>query len=270
MRLSRFLVIGVVLAAVAACNDDEITNTTPPPLAGVRFINAMADTGAVDIRMIDQVPWSALALSLAFRSGTEHQPTEAKTRHIRVFPTSRNPVVTSNFMLDTMITFAANQHYTLLLSGSAKNNTDRFIVIADDATSPAAGSIAVRAVNASCGPAGTPNVDFLVGADSTALAAVGSNIAPNAASAYQARAAGSLLGRFTTTVTPTRVAQATGPVAPATPAGARPAAGVNSAGTVLSAYCFPRSVAGTTAPQDTVTFNRAAVVYFVDRVPGGN
>lgn len=270
MRLSRFLVIGGVLSAIAACNDDEITNSNPPPLAGVRFINAMADTGAVDIRMIDQVPWSALALSLAFRSGTEHQPTEAKTRRIRVFPTSTNPAVTSAFMLDTTITFAANQNYTLLLAGSPKNNTDRFIVINDDAPAPTAGNIGLRAVNASCGPAGTPNVDFLVGADSTSLTAVGTNIAPNAASAYQTRAAGALLGRFNTTVTPTRVAQATGPAAPATPPGARPAAGVNSAGTVLSAYCFPRSVAGTSAPQDTVSFNRAVVLYFVDRVPPGS
>jgi hypothetical protein len=270
MRLSRFLVIGVVLSVIAACNGDEITNSTPPPLAGVRFINAMSDTGAVDIRMIDQVPWSALALRLPFRSGTEHQPTEAKARRLRVFPTDTTPAVTSNFMLDTMITFAANQNYTLLLAGSAKNNTDRFILINDDAPAPAAGNISFRAVNASCGPAGTPNVDFLVGADSTTLAAAGTNIAPNAPSAYQSRATGALFGRFNTTVTPTRVAQAAGPSAPATPPGARPAAGVNSAGTVLTAYCFPRSVAGTSAPQDTVSFNRADVRYFVDRVPGGS
>lgn len=77
-----------------------------------------------------------MALSLAFRAGTEHQPTEARARRIRVFPTSTNPVVTSAFMLDTVITFAANQNYTLLLAGSAKNNTDRFVVMADDAASP--------------------------------------------------------------------------------------------------------------------------------------
>ena len=270
MRFLRVLVVGVTVVAMGACNDDEITNTTPPPLAGVRFINAMADTGAVDIRMIDQVEWSALALSLAFRSGTEHQPTEAKTRRIRVFPTSRNPVVTSNFMLDTTITFTANQNYTLLLSGSAKTNTDRFIVLADDAAAPAAGAISLRAVNAACGTAGSPNVDFLAGADSTTLAAIAANVAPNSASAYQSRTAGAMLGRFNTTVAPTRVAQAAGPVAPVAPAGTRPAAGVNSAGSALSAYCFPRSVAGTSAPQDTVTFNRAGVVYFVDRVPGGS
>jgi hypothetical protein len=267
MRLSRVLVTSVVLASVAACNDDEITNTNPPPLAGVRFINAMADTGAVDIRMIDQVPWSAFALSLAFRSGTEHQPTEAKARRIRVFPTSTNPVITSAFMLDTVITLAPNQDYTLLLTGSAKNNTDRFIVITDDAPSPSAGNIAIRAVNASCGTAGSPNVDFLVGADTTTLAPLASNLAPNAPSAYQPRAAGALVGRFQTTVAPARVAQAAGPAAPVGPAGSRPAAGVNSAGTALSAYCFPQSVAGTSAPQDTVTFNRAAVLYFVDRAP---
>ena len=268
MRFLRVLVVGVAVAAVGACNDDEITNTTPPPLAGVRFINAMGDTGAVDIRMIDQVEWSAIALTLAFRGGTEHQPTEAKARRIRVFPTSRNPVITSNFMLDTTITFAANQNYTLLLTGSAKNNTDRFLLLTDDVAAPAAGSIALRAVNAGCGTAGSPNVDFLAGADSTTLAAFASNVAPNTASAYQARTAGAMLGRFNTTVAPTRVAQAAGPVAPATPTGARPAAGVNSAGTVLSAYCFPRFVPGSSvAPLDTATVNTPGVVYFVDRVP---
>src|SRR5687768_18510803 len=36
MRFLRVLVVGMAVAAAGACNDDEITNTTPPPLAGVR------------------------------------------------------------------------------------------------------------------------------------------------------------------------------------------------------------------------------------------
>lgn len=270
MRLSRFLVISVVLAAIAACNDDEITNTTPPPLAGVRFINAMSDTGAVDIRMIDQVAWSAFALSLAFRSGTEHQPTEAKTRRIRVFPTSTNPAVTSNFMLDTTLTFTANQNYTVLLTGSAKANpkTIRFVALAD--SPPAATDVALRAFNLGCAAG---NIDLYLTRQATdprpAQPAAG-NVAPMAASPYVTRAPDTLLfARVTNAGDTTTVATAQGPRATVTP-GTRPAAGVNSPGTVLTAFCFPRSVAGTSAPQDTVSFNRSAVVYFVDRVPGGS
>jgi len=268
MRFSRFLLTGVVFSIAVACNNDEITNTTPPPLAGVRFINAMADTGAVDIRMIDQVAWSAFALSLAFRSGTEHQPTEAKARRIRVFPTSPNPAVTSAFLLDTTLTFAANQNYTVLLSGSAKTNprTLRFVALTD--SPPAPTDIALRAFNLGCAAG---NIDVYLTRQATdplpAQPAI-SNVAAMAASQYVTRAPDTLLlATVTNAGTTTVVATGQGPRATVT-AGARPAAGVNSAGSVLSGFCFPRSVAGTSAPQ-TTPFQAPAVVYFVDRQPGG-
>src|SRR3712207_6883625 len=44
-----------------------------PPLAGVRVINALPDTNAVDVVMIDQVEWSLTARNINFRAGTEHQ-----------------------------------------------------------------------------------------------------------------------------------------------------------------------------------------------------
>lgn len=265
MRLTRLVSLSVLGALLVGCDDDEIITNTPPPLAGVRFINALPDTGAVDIRMIDQVDWSAFALTLAFRSGTEHQPTEAKARRIRVFPTSTNQAVTSQFMLDTTITFQAGTNYTLLLVGSARANTDRFIVLTD--TPPACNAdIAVRAVNAGI----TGNVDLFITRKSTDPRPTQpsfANVAPLAASGYVSRPADTTFVRFTNAGDTTTVASAAGPTAPATSTGQRPAAGVNSACTAFSAIAFPRSVAGSSAPQTPARFTAPEVIYFIDRVP---
>jgi hypothetical protein len=266
MRLSGFLALGFVLSAIAACNNDEITNTTPPPLAGVRFINAMADTHAVDIRMIDQVAWSAVALNLAFRSGTEHQPTEAKTRRLRVFPTSTDPAITSRFMLDTLITFAANTNYTLLLTGGS-GSPRRFIVLTDNPPA-CSNNVAFRVVNAGA----TGNVDLYVArkaGDPLPSQPAVANVAPQTTSGYVTRTADTTHVRVTAAGTTTPImASAEGPLAPVSPPGSvRPAAGVNTACSAFSVFVFPRSVAGTSAPQTPARFTAPEAIFFVDRVP---
>lgn len=262
MRLTRFAILGASLGILAAagCSDDKISAPTLPPLAGVRFINAVADTGAVDIRMIDQVEYTPTASGLNFRQGTEHQPTEAKARHLRVFPTSTNVNITPNFLLDTTITIAANTRVTLLLTGSARAKTLKFITITDDATAPAAGSIAVRVVNAGS----TPVNGYLVDSIATGIAdpAAASNVAPLGASAYVTRTVGKAAVRVTDVGSATINASGQGPTASVV-VGANAAAGVNSPGTKFSVYYFPRGVAG--SPQNTVT--TPTVTWFVDRNP---
>ena len=54
-------------------------------------------------------------------------------------------------MLDTTITFAANANVTLLLTGSARAKTVKFVVLTDNPPAAAAGQIAVRAVNTATG-----------------------------------------------------------------------------------------------------------------------
>ena len=260
MRLTRFAMLCLGLGLAAACSDDDISAPDVPPLAGVRFINAVADTGSVDIRMIDQVEYSAVGNQLAFRAGTEHQPTEAKARHIRVFPNSFNQAITQNHLLDTTITVAANSRVTLLLTGSARAKTLKFVTIADDATAPAAGSIAARVVNTSSAAVN----GYLVDSIATGIAdpAAAANVAPLATSAYVSRAVGKAAVRVTDVGSATINASAQGPTA-AVLAGALPAAGVNSAGTKFSVYYFPRGVAG--SPQNALT--TPGIVWFVDRNP---
>jgi len=260
MRVNRFLLLCLGVAAVGGCENDKISTTTPPATAAVRYINAVTDTGSVDIAMIDQVEWSANAKPLAFRAASVYQPAEAKARHIRVFPTSLVIGVTSQILVDTTVTLTAGSRVTLLLTGSARSKTLRFVSIDDDVTAPAAGQIAVRLVNASSGAVS----GFVTDTTTDALPGTPtfSNVGPIAASAYLARAKGRAAMRATD-VNATTVA-ANGPVAPPSPPGdAFPAAGVNSQYTRFSVYFFPRGVAG--SPQNAVT--TPSLIWFVDRNP---
>lgn len=263
MRLSRLALCLVGLVGLSACSSDEVTTTTLPPNASVRFINALTDTGSVDIRMVDQVEFSAVANNLAFRAGTAYQPTAVKSgRHIRVFPTSTNIAVTQQIIADTTITLTAGQRVTLLLTGSARAKTVRFITIVDNFDPPASGQIGVRFVNASTG---ATNGYLVTGAtDAISGTPAFPNVGALATSAYVSRTAGPAAVRATDAGSTTVNASAAGPTAAAPlPGDVFPAAGVNSAGTKFSVYYFPRGVAG--SPQNAVT--TATVVWFVDRNP---
>lgn len=277
MRHHRFysLCAGAILAtAVVACGDDNGTGVAPrPSLAGVRFINALADTFDVDIRPQDQVEWSASANRLAFRSATEYQPTQAGARHFRMFPQpgpdAADPNVVSQVLLDTTVTFEANANYTVLVTGSARANTERFVVIKDEVPAVPAGSIALRAINASSGTVSLYITDSLTHAlPATPLFA---DVSSLGVSAYATRAAGATAARASETGDATISASVAGPKAPPPPSTSPPStvfpsAGVDAAGSAFSVIYFPSSVVGSKAPQSTA-FLAPAVVFFVDKHP---
>ncbi|MEO8193747.1 MAG: DUF4397 domain-containing protein [Gemmatimonadales bacterium] len=261
MRLSRLATLLLGSAALYACSSEDITNPEPPPNSAVRFINAVADTGAVDIRAIDQVEFSPYANSLNFRGGTEYFMTEAKSRQFRVFPTSLNIGVTSTVLLDATVDIPANGRYTLLLVGSARGGTLRFVLISDDAAPPPAGQISVRMVNTASGAVSGYLVNVV--ADPLPGSATFANVGSVSASPYVSRATGAAAVRVTDQGSATVNASVAGPTGPAALAGAFPAAGVSWAGTAFSVYYFPPGVAG--SPQNAVSTPGA--VWFVDRNP---
>jgi hypothetical protein len=277
MRLSRFVALFIAVVAIAGCGSDKVTDPGLPPLAGVRFINAVNDTSALDFRAIDQIQFSPVANALAYRGSTEYQPTEAKDRHFRVFVTSQNQAIASNPIDDETVTFAANSRYTLLLTGSARTpGSVKFTVINDDAAPiPTGNNIALRTGNRSAIAIDNYIVDSTV--TPVAGAPTIANVAPGALSAYITRATGKQASRVTPAGSATVSASQQGPPAPATPVGAIPAAGVTSPGSAFTVFYFPAGVAGSplapasgtascagTAP--AVTCN-PTVVWFVDRQP---
>jgi hypothetical protein len=266
MRLSRFGLLCAAITAVVGCSSEDITNTALPALAGVRYINALADTGRVDVRMVDQVEWSATANALNFRQAIEHHPTEAKARHIKVFSFASNNVnVVSQVLVDTTISFAANTKTTLLLTGSARAGTAHFVVIDDAPPALAANQIAVRAVNASTGAIDAYVVTLP--ADAITGTPTAANVAVNTASPYVTRAVGNVALRVTDPGSTTANASAAGPAGSPNPIGTPgtffPSAGVNNGGSAFSVYYFPAGVAGSLQAAITAP----GIIWFVDQVP---
>jgi len=259
MHLSRLATLLLGVTVISACGDDDVTGvTTPPPLASVRFVNAVADTGAVDIRAIDQVEWSAVANNLAFRAGTQHQPTEAKVRQFRVFVTN---TVTERRLHDATVTLTPNSRVTLLLAGSARAGTVRLWVIDDASQPPAAGQVGVRMANAG----GAVSDAYVVNTAATPLpgTATFTSVGAVTTSPYINRPTGPAAMRVTDAGQSSVAASAAGPNAPTALPGAFPGAGVNSQGTVFSVYYFPAGAAGSA----NATVTAPSLIWFVDRNP---
>jgi hypothetical protein len=279
MRFSRLSLLPLALMALAACNtEDAITVNTRPPLGGVRFVNAVPDGGPVDIRMIDQVEWSASSVSdntqccgLPFRGGTIHWATEAKARHIRVFPTDSSLAVTTTILHDTTITIEANKNITLMLVGSrAAGGKVSFVTIDDNPPAVPDNKIAVRLVNASA-PAQVPaSADAYIVTDTTAAGlpatATYTAVAPRTAAPYVQRDLGVFAFRATAAGSTTPFWASTAPAGAAASGLIGAAAGYLGGGSAFSGYLFPRSVAGTPAPQSAL-FQAPGLVFFVDLIP---
>ena len=261
MRLSRFVLLCLSTTALSACGKNEVTTPSLPPLAEVRFINAVSDTGGVDIHAIDIVELSPVANNLAYRAATEYFPTKAGVRHFRVFPTSTNINVTSQIIDDELITLVAGQRYTLLLAGSARAGTARLWVVSDASTAPPAGQISVRIGNAAGGIVN----GYLVNTATSALPGTPtfSNIGGLTLSPYVNRATGVAAVRVTDAGSTSVNASGAGPAAPATLPGEKPAAGVGSQGTAFSAYYFSAGAPGSANAAVTAP----SVIWFVDRNP---
>lgn len=262
MRLSRFVILSLGTVAMIACSSGgDVTSPSLPSLSVVRFINALSDTGGVDIRAVDQVEFSPIANNLAYRAGTVYFDTQAGVRHFRVFPTSRDINVTSKVMADASVTLPESTRLTLLLTGSARAGTVNLWVIDDGTTPPPDGQVGVRLVNAAPGVVN----GYLVNTVTTALPATAtfSSLGTLIRSPYVNRAVGVAAIRVTDAGSSTVNASAAGPAAPAILTGEKPAAGVTSSGTMFSAYYFGPGAAG--SPNASVT--TPSLIWFVDRNP---
>ena len=288
MRLSRLFLLPVAALSVAACSDDDgVTVNERPPLGGVRFVNAVPDGGSLDIRMIDQVEWSASSVNLPtetglpFRGATVHWPTEAKARHIRVFPTSNDIDSTSVILVDTTVTIAPDKNVTLMLVGTRAADDLRFIEIDDTPPTLTGQQIAVRVANG--GVAGgvrgyvTPTV-------TTALAAPAAfTVAEQfGASAYVVRDTGVFAIRAAAGGAPlTAIASSVAPTGAPEASGVGALMGYRGAGSAIGVYVFPRACPAVALPLTAANCPHAvgrttaqitalaapAVRFFADQIP---
>jgi hypothetical protein len=255
-------------AIAAACGSDMGAILAPTvPLAFTRFVDAVPDSGGMDWRFVDVIENSPTTFGLNFRGtfpGAGYQATGAGSRHLKIFQTSTDINLTSKVLFDTTFNFVAGTHYTLVVAGNMRANQGKLYILTDDFADPA-GQIAVRVFNAG---AGTVDVYASAsGGTSTLPSALTSGLANFAATKYTTMAVGPLdLRAFATGTTsfPAMVDVVVPAGLPADRANNLTAVGGSGqAGSVLTAFIMPRSVAGSTA----TNFATPGIVYIVDKHP---
>jgi len=274
MRVTRIglALVGAILA-VGCSKDDGPFFAPQVPLAYTRFINAIPDTGSVDFRFIDLLEYSPFAVQLTYRSFTPYQGTAPGARHLRVFtnPGGNNatiPVV-SGVLLDESPSFEAGKYYTIVAVGYARTTgTPRIkLQVYEDPIPDPGSNVAFRVVNLATG-LGSINVGVTANSTDPIPTPTFSNIAYLGASAYVTRAPGNAWFRVQQTSAATEIVAGNGRQAPVGAAGdplnnLTTIGGSGQAGSVVTAYVFPPTVTGSTAPSVTTP----SIVFIVDKHP---
>ena len=273
MRLSRISLLGVAVSAMVGCGEPSDAPTTPntPPLAFVRYINAVPDTLNTTLRFIDQVAYSPMSFAnVAFRGLGQgsYQPTQAGSRKFRVFTadaTNFSAAGNTQILVDTTISFEAGKYYTLLHLGYARTGStpkQRIVTINDVFPAQSAG-IALRAIHAGLD---VGNVDIYATpttTDAITGAPLLANVALNTVSAYLARATGAFAARVTAAGSTTAVISAAAPAGIAGSASVDPLGGATIAGSIITAIAFPATPTNSAGAR----FTTPGVAYFVDKQP---
>jgi uncharacterized protein DUF4397 len=276
MRVSRIglACIGALLAV--GCSESDGPFFAPEvPLAYTRFINAIPDTGAIDFRFVDLVEYSPFAVQLAYRGFTPYQGTATGARHLKVFtnPGGSNTLIqhVTNVVLEESPTFEAGKYYTLVAVGySRTTGTPRVkLQVYEDPIPDPGTQVAFRVVNLATG---LSSLDVSLTSTSTDAIPATPNVADNlaylATSAYLTRAPGSAWFRVQESTSATEIVTGNGRQAPAGAAGdplnnLTTIGGSGQAGSAVTAWIFPRTVAGSTAPNVTTP----SIIFTVDKHP---
>ena len=267
MNLSRAIALCLLTGAVAACSDDEGGNITDlEPLAGVRFVNALPDTVALDFRVIKPtITFAPQHLEVTFRTFSSHRPISIGQHEVRAFFSgldSRDEDDVQTLIAQATPDFTEGTNRSVIVMGFARpGQTPAKQVLITDDTPPAraANTYHLRAIHAG---AGMGNVDIYVrpsGGTTPATPTI-ADVAYGEVTAYVALPIvnSGTVSSDTLEVVAVPVGGGTAtvsklPIGSAGDQSTEGAAGSRFAGGALTALITPRSVAGSRAPQDAAT-----------------
>jgi len=277
----RISMLCLAVGIVTACDRDEEFATENIPTAGVRFINAVPDTGAafgLDFRFVDLIENNA-HFRIPFRNNPttsggvtastliQYKPARAGSRHFRIFLADSLQSIATVVLKDSTLNLEAGKNYTVMLWGNARvaagANRMRLTVWEETVADPGA-NVALRVINATDAPI---DARQYVSTGTAPANPTWANVAPYTASTYvtvapsQVRYNVQPAGGGTTLFTDALalIGQAATADIEATP-------GTTIAGSAITAIVFPRSVAGSRAPQGGA-FNAPAISFMWDRRP---
>ena len=163
-RIVQLSMLCLAAGVASACKPEEVTTITTPPTAGVRFVNAVPDTGGaygLDFRFVDVVENSD-HFRITFRNNPQtsggvtasaaiqYKAAQAGQRHFRIFLDDTIQTIAATVLKDSTATLEAGHNYTFLLWGNARSSgTDKMRLTVIDETVPDPGSqVALRVINA--------------------------------------------------------------------------------------------------------------------------
>jgi hypothetical protein len=276
----RASVLVLAVVAGAACNPDEVISTENIPTAGVRFINAVPDTGGaygMDFRFIDlaennaqfRVPFRnnpASSGGVTASTQIQYKPARAGARHFRIFLSDSLQAVATVVLKDTTINIEAGKNYSVMLWGNAlSTGADKMkLSVWEEAVADPGTSVALRVINTTNAPI---DVRQYLSTATLPAAATWAAVPALTASAYVTAAP----GQFRFNVQPggggtTLFSDALALIGAAATADVEALPGTAVAGSAVTAIVFPRSVAGSKAPQATA-FQVPAISFMWDKRP---
>ena len=273
MRVKNFRLLLLGALAIVGCEKDDGPFLAPVvPLAYTRFMNAVPDTVSMDFRFIDFLEYSPFAIQLGYRGFTPYQGTAPGSRHLRVFTDpGGSPSLddVTKILADEQIALEADKYYTIVIVGFSRTGQTPGLTLEvyEDPIPDAANNVAYRVVNLGTG-LGAINVGVTATSTDPIPAATFSNVAYLAATPYQTKATGNAWFRVQQTSSTTEIVTGNGRQAPVGSAGdplnfTSTIGGSGQAGSVVTAWVFPRSVAGSTAAPVTAP----SIVFTVDKHP---
>ena len=280
MRRSFKLSMLCLIAGMAsACSTPEkIVATENIPTAGVRFINAVPDTNAMDFRFVDIVENSD-HYKIGFRNGPassggvtasaqiEYKNTRAGQRHLVIFLNGSTADVASFKMRDTTVTIEAGKLYTAIMYGNARGGRPTFLFFEETIANPGS-QVGLRVMNLT-GAA----IDARAFASTAALpaAATWASVAPYSRSSFVTAAPSQIMYNVQpagggAVLVPQALALIGVP--PTSSAGTatldiEALPGTTVAGSAVTAIIFPASVTGSNAAQ----FAAPGMSFMWDRRP---
>ena len=268
MKLSRVIALCLLPGVLATgCSDDDGGATGLEPVAGVRFVNALPDTVALDFRVIKPtIEFAPQHLEVVFRTFSSHRAISVGQHEVRAFFSgldSRDADDVQTIIAQTTPNFTEGVNQSVIVMGFARETgtpTAMDVVVTDD-TPPAraAATYHLRAIHAG---AGMGNMDIFVrpsGGTTPATPTI-ADVAYGEVTPFVALSVvnSGTVANDTLEIVAIPVGGGTAiisklPIGSAGTASTEGAAGTRFAGGALTALITPRSVAGSRAPQDAAT-----------------
>ena len=277
-RFVKLSLLGLV-ASVSACSSPDLVHPTEVlPYAGVRFINAVPDTGGafgLDFRFVDLLesnahyqirfrnnPTSNTAPATDYSSAIQYKGAREGSRHFKVFLDDTLQSAAQITLSDQTVSLVKGKNYTAMLWGNARSTgTDKMALAfwEEDVTTPAAGKVKLRVINTTSGPL---DVWATISTGTVAATATWPAVPAYSKSAYvevdsglysyRVRTAGSATNLFADRNANVGTPATCSGVFPC-PTGAFPdidaIPGTRISGSAVSGIVFPASVAGSKAQQ---------------------